>query len=1045
MIPADRLKIPEELCKIKTLSKGRVSRKMFICEICDKQFTRADKMKYHLYNEHYDDFIRCSDSVPKILAKNYSTPKTDTKPGLEKEKSVISKPSALARIFAQKNKKAQKAKQDTEESSKASSSSSSFDPDAEDDIPPPKLENIKTKAKGEEDLEEDERTKRTVRRSSRSPRGKRIDLEEEAMSSESLMKEKAILAPPSIKLSSISFLAAPQFPSQDQSYPLGLSDNAKDPAEVKSPFQSKNIPLLAREEPAINLMSVPSSFEPKFGADKDLVTFADLAMKSKEQATNELSAKPRGRPGRPKKVGRKKVSARISVEQSNIEDTPSLKAMQAAKEKDEIEEAEKKEAEEVKTEQIKSQKMDDVKVDPDSDEEKVKSVIGVDESEPSSQDEAGKKDEESRPTRSKLHVDTIGLSSSTLDLELHALRNLVFKEILESTPEEISPPLEIDEDDTTEDAGVMDHQEKSEEVEKPKVDLDIPPPILSREPQDFEDESFEEIPDDERFTMIGEKFVEISKQFATAIWHERKRLRLRKRKELTAILDKISVERRAKYKPKRHDFSLQLLCSNNLYNNILVDAENILKEMKAVQFLARHCSGLITRKKQLFVTRKLNNSKIALKRLNHNRYSARQNGDMKIVLSQFKEKLEQPEYIFKDEDLISNPDEFVSLMSPAKKSPTDLKIKASDFRSRGKLKKVSTPKKFKVNKVTWGPVPLKEKKKKTSPVKPKNDGSSQSPTEVKIPKKRGRKPKKKPETLDAAGDPLPEVPKVKAKRGRKPKKLLEQLALARLESERRESQTISEVAQIRTSPTDPSQKNVKRPRKGRPRKLTEEDLAKRQKLDIQASFKEEKHSGEISAAKHVEINETLKCKNQEMRKEDIFDFDEDDDEIKNKTLYPSEPESSSKFSDDFTPSKKRKIKRCEFLDGSGDEHQVPLKITFQRQSPEGESAGKGRKSIKLRVKTQTTRDNGLKIQIKQPKTDNPLKFRVKAGSKDNKKRRARVKTGASITASDEVLQEKKSNQSFSASEDTASCSSSVEVHQNAVESLGLPVCSGKYF
>ena len=38
--------------------------------------------------------------------------------------------------------------------------------------------------------------------------------------------------------------------------------------------------------------------------------------------------------------------------------------------------------------------------------------------------------EESREIRSSLHVDIIGLTSSTLDLELYALRNLVFQEIL---------------------------------------------------------------------------------------------------------------------------------------------------------------------------------------------------------------------------------------------------------------------------------------------------------------------------------------------------------------------------------------------------------------------------------------------------------------------------------------------------------------------------------------------------------------------------------------------------------------------------------------
>merc|ERR1711915_165956 len=92
---------------------------------------------------------------------------------------------------------------------------------------------------------------------------------------------------------------------------------------------------------------------------------------------------------------------------------------------------------------------------------------------------------------------------------------------------------------------------------------------------------------------------------------------------------------------------------------------------------------------------------------------------------------------------------------------------------------------------------------------------------------------------------------------------------------------------------------------------------------------------------------------------------------------------------DISPPKKRKIKRCQFSGESGDEQQVPLKITFKtpKQTGVGEKGSKQRKSIKLRVKTQTTRDNGLKIQIQQPKTDNPLKFKVKASSKENKKRR----------------------------------------------------------
>ena len=67
--------------------------------------------------------------------------------------------------------------------------------------------------------------------------------------------------------------------------------------------------------------------------------------------------------------------------------------------------------------------------------------------------------------------------------------------------------------------------------------------------------------------------------------------------------------------------------------------------------------------------------------------------------------------------------------------------------------------------------------------------------------------------------------------------------------------------------------------------------------------------------------------------------------------------------------KKKKTKK------SAGEQQVPLKITFK--SPPPNNKGKrGRKPIKLRVKTQTTSDNGFKIQIQQPKTKHPLKFKV---------------------------------------------------------------------
>ena len=105
---------------------------------------------------------------------------------------------------------------------------------------------------------------------------------------------------------------------------------------------------------------------------------------------------------------------------------------------------------------------------------------------------------------------------------------------------------------------------------------------------------------EERFANLGERIISCSKSFATAIWHERKRLRLSKRKELTAILEKVAPEKRAKYRPKRHDYSLALLCSTNLYNNILLESKRTLQELQDVHFLVTHCSRLVSQKTSLF-------------------------------------------------------------------------------------------------------------------------------------------------------------------------------------------------------------------------------------------------------------------------------------------------------------------------------------------------------------------------------------------------------------------------------------------------------------
>merc|ERR1712223_992950 len=66
MIPSQKLSLSEELCKIISNEKGK---KNFVCQICDKPFPRKDKINYHIYSEHHDEFVRLGTGVPQILTK----------------------------------------------------------------------------------------------------------------------------------------------------------------------------------------------------------------------------------------------------------------------------------------------------------------------------------------------------------------------------------------------------------------------------------------------------------------------------------------------------------------------------------------------------------------------------------------------------------------------------------------------------------------------------------------------------------------------------------------------------------------------------------------------------------------------------------------------------------------------------------------------------------------------------------------------------------------------------------------------------------------
>merc|ERR1712106_1112319 len=135
-----------------------------------------------------------------------------------------------------------------------------------------------------------------------------------------------------------------------------------------------------------------------------------------------------------------------------------------------------------------------------------------------------------------------------------------------------------------------------------------------------------------------------------------------------------------------------------------------------------------------------------------------------------------------------------TLTSILKKGRSQYELKASEFRGNAKNKKIVPQRKFKVSKVTWGPVPTKEKKSLSKKLKLKDDikaeihserkglankensSKEENPiaTEVEVPKKRGRKPKVKVENMATSvvvgeGTENEDIVKEKPKRGRKPK------------------------------------------------------------------------------------------------------------------------------------------------------------------------------------------------------------------------------------------------------------------------------------
>merc|ERR1712223_71052 len=261
------------------------------------------------------------------------------------------------------------------------------------------------------------------------------------------------------------------------------------------------------------------------------------------------------------------------------------------------------------------------------------------------------------------------------------------------------------------------------------------------------------------------------------------------------------------------------------------------------------------------------------------------------------------------------------------------------------------------------------------------EGDSQG---VEVRKKRKYTKRKKPETDLEVGD-VPVTPK---KRGR-PK-------LIKADN--------SVTNNLSDNLKQPEQAEASGPKTTQPQRL-EEDVSKCGQLDIQVIPETGSVPQALSVSGKPDQEEAGQCKEWstevlENVSKGVFDFEDNTDGT---ASYAAETISSTNKKIEGEDSG-LKIKRLEASSNSGDEQQVPLKITFKRpkQTEEEISSNVPRKSIKLRVKTQTTRDHGLKIQIRQPKTDNPLKFKVKTTKSKKAKKMESSNNSSPISTSTET-------------------------------------------
>merc|ERR1719367_2737176 len=127
------------------------------------------------------------------------------------------------------------------------------------------------------------------------------------------------------------------------------------------------------------------------------------------------------------------------------------------------------------------------------------------------------------------------------------------------------------------------HEVLAEETSEDEDDGDLPLEVRSK---------------GERFHAIRRNLPKVAGAFASKIWHERKRLRLKRSKELSLLREQQPEEKRSSFKPVRQEFSLELLCGNNQFDNILIEAGQILKEIQLQASLVKENSLFMSRKHQ---------------------------------------------------------------------------------------------------------------------------------------------------------------------------------------------------------------------------------------------------------------------------------------------------------------------------------------------------------------------------------------------------------------------------------------------------------------